>query len=172
MHLLICNFLNIVSVITKQVKETDGSNAILIIFDATNFMLSDNEKKITLSFLKSFAKTFIFSKKKSLLQRLCQLTTSKVLQKRRYIVGRYQENYLHTVYLLYCTEICSKFCRIFTTIASTNVLPVLPYFAQPCWLTIPWGNISSGNLLPLGNERLGTYYHFEGSLVYCTSCVT
>ena len=75
-------------------------------------------------------------------------------------------------YLLDCTKIGSKFSWILTSITSTNVLPVLPYFAQPCWLTIPWGNISSCNLLPLGNKRLGTYYHFERTFVYRTTCVT
>ena len=140
-------------------------NIILIIYNATYFMLSDNEKKITLSFLKSFCQNFYFQKK-SLLQRLCQLYNVKSIIEEK-VVGRYQKKYS-----LYCTEICSKFSRIFTTVTSTDVLPVLPYFAQPCWLTIPWGNISSGNLLPLGNERLGTYYHFERSFVYCTSRVT
>ena len=47
-------------------------------YNATNFMLSDNEKKITLSFLKSFAKTFIFKKSLSC-KDYVSFTTSKVL---------------------------------------------------------------------------------------------
>ena len=42
-------------------------------------MLSDNEKKIMLSFLKSFAKTFIFKKKSLSCKDYVSFTTSKVL---------------------------------------------------------------------------------------------
>ena len=40
-------------------------------------MLSDKEKKITLSFLKSFAKTFIFKKKVSLAKIMLALQRQK-----------------------------------------------------------------------------------------------